>query len=255
MSGTSKAVLSMCVLLLASLVVYYGMTPPEASQAGTHDLPKQRPSLFGGDPEEKMIALGFPPIATSMPETNVNESVLPENSLFTVSVPRPTVRLDPILDAEPVVVELPIAEIVQVHTPEPKIVLPKKVVIVDETYKIYIVKDHETLGEIASRELGSFQMWREIAKTNNITDPSRVMPGRVLRMPSSKLAKPKKSKVPKAALPKGSQVHIVVNGDTMSSIADEYYDDKNKYGVIANANPKVDPNRLKIGTALVIPKL
>jgi len=144
---------------------------------------------------------------------------------------------------------------VQIHTPEPIAVLPKKVVVVEETYKIYIVKDGETLGEIASRELGSFQMWREIATTNNITDPSKIMPGRVLRMPSTKTAKPKKSKVAKASLPKGAKVHRVVNGDTMSSIAGEYYDDENKYGVIVNANPKVDPNRLKIGTVLTIPRL
>jgi len=243
----------MCVLLLAALVVYYGMTPPEASQAGVQDLPSQRPSLFGGDPEEKMLALGFPPIATSMPET-VKVSVQPEESLFAVSVPRPPVRPEPIVVVEPVVVE-PVVEIVQIHTPEPIAVLPKKVVVVEETYKIYIVKDGETLGEIASRELGSFQMWREIATTNNITDPSKIMPGRVLRMPSTKTAKPKKSKVAKASLPKGAKVHRVVNGDTMSSIAGEYYDDENKYGVIVNANPKVDPNRLKIGTVLTIPRL
>ena len=51
MSGTSKAVVSICVLLLASLVVYYGMAPPQQSTAQLVDNP--RPSMFGGDAEEK----------------------------------------------------------------------------------------------------------------------------------------------------------------------------------------------------------
>jgi nucleoid-associated protein YgaU len=39
----------------------------------------------------------------------------------------------------------------------------------------------------------------------------------------------------------------------MSSIAGDYYDDVNKYSVIAQANPNVDPARLQIGVLLVIP--
>jgi nucleoid-associated protein YgaU len=117
------------------------------------------------------------------------------------------------------------------------------------------VKDGETLGEIASRELGSFKMWREIASLNEIADPSRIMPGRVLRMPTQKTVNVKEPVTLRTTVRIGERIHIVIDGDTMSSIAGEYYDDVNKYGVIVNANPKVDPNRLKIGTTLTIPKL
>lgn len=233
MSGTSKAVVSMCVLLLAALVVYYGMTPPEESQGQLVDLPKQRPSLFGGDTDEKMIALGIPPIATELaPRPRVMPQFKP-------------VPVTPILPPEPVVVEV-----------EPIVEAPTKVTIVEQTYKTYIVKDGETLGEIASRELGSFRMWREIASLNNIADPSRVMPGRMLRMPTVKASVESTVTVkPTVVIPAGVKIHIIQEGETMSSIAGDYYDDVNKFGVIVDANPSVNPSRLKIGSELAIPTL
>jgi len=155
MSGTSKAVVSMCVLLLAALVVYYGMTPPEESQGHLVDLPKQRPSLFGGDPEEKMIALGIPPIAT---ELVVVQPV-------TVAV-QPLVAA-PMVPPEPIVIEVEPATVVST----------------------------------------------------------------------------------------GATIHTIKDGETFSSIAGDYYDDKNQYWVIEKANPTVDPNRLKIGSKITIPEL
>ena len=233
MSGTSKAVVSMCVLLLAALVVYYGMTPPEESQGQFVDLPVQRPSLFGGDPEEKMIALGIPPIATELVvEQSIPEAVQVED---VVSFTRP----------EPIVIEV-----------EPAPVFPAEVKIENQVYKTYVVKDGETLGEIASRELGSYRKWREIASLNNITDPSRVMPGRMLRMPTV-TATPRIIVTATATFPNptGSTIHIIQEGETLSSIAGDYYGDVNKYASIVDANPTVNANRLKIGSKITIPEL
>ena len=52
MSGTSKAVLSICVLLLAGLVVYYGMAPVDTPTISVGDFPARNPNnvrLFGRD--------------------------------------------------------------------------------------------------------------------------------------------------------------------------------------------------------------
>lgn len=49
--------------------------------------------------------------------------------------------------------------------------------------KRYTVKKGEHLGEIAAKQLGDPQRWREIAKLNGIRDPSRVKAGQVIRMP------------------------------------------------------------------------
>ena len=225
MSGISKSVVSICVLLLAALVVYYGMTPPEVSNAHIVDLPAQRPALFGGDPEEKLLALGFPPLATE----------LSEEPAETVALQNP-MTFEPKLEVE--------IEII-----EPTL---QQVEIVEQTYEIYTVKEGETLGGIASDKLGSYRMWREIASINNISDPSQIMPGRVLRMPTKNSAK---STTVAEPLSDDVIIHIVRHGDTLSSIAGEYYKDINKYGVIARANPSLDPSRLKIGTRVIVPTI
>jgi len=52
--------------------------------------------------------------------------------------------------------------------------------------------------------------------------------------------------------------HTVVAGDTLSAISKKYYDDANKYMKIYEANKDViggDPNMIKPGQELVIPKL
>ena len=78
MSGTNKAILSMSVLLIAALVVYYGMTPPE-SASGLVELPvqkqpKARAPVFGGDPVQKLADMGISPIATpTVPDPVVEE--------------------------------------------------------------------------------------------------------------------------------------------------------------------------------------
>jgi len=96
-------------------------------------------------------------------------------------------------------------------------------------------------------------MWREIAALNNIADPSRVMPGRVLRMPTPKAPSATTTVTPEIQTPTNSKIHIVEEGDTLSSIAGMYYDDVNKYGVIQTANPTINPDRLKIGQKIIIP--
>lgn len=234
MSGTNKAILSMSVLLIAALVVYYGMTPPE-SASGSIDVliqnqPKARIPVFGGDPVQKLAEMGIQPAATAIaPEPEVNK----------VAVWHP-IPIDPAPFNQESVVEIK----------EPKIVLLPAAVI-GKTYKLYTVAEGETLGEIAQRELGSYRMWRKIVALNNINDPSRISPGDVLRMPVVSSMVP----VFEPMKPLGTVIHTVVEGDTCSSIAGDYFGDINLFGKILDANPMVDPNRMKIGMRIVIPKL
>lgn len=227
MTGTSKAILSMCVLLLAALVVYYGMTPPEATigQIGNH--PPKRPSMFGGDPEKKLLQLGIPPVAADVMRK-------PD------SVPT---SMEPTDTHEAVIVETIVDEVQEESVPAE---------VPELSFTLYQVKEGETLGEIAIAELGSFLMWREIASINNISNPKNIMPGRTLKMPKKSMTTLTHSAA--VQVPEGTMTHRVADGDTLSSIAGDYYGDVNKYDWIARANPSVDPNRLSIGTILVIPK-
>jgi hypothetical protein len=59
----------------------------------------------------------------------------------------------------------------------------------------------------------------------------------------------------KPTLPLGAVYHTVVEDDTFSSLAGDYFDNINLFGKILDANPMVDPNRMKIGMRIVIPKL
>lgn len=52
--------------------------------------------------------------------------------------------------------------------------------------KTYTVKSGDTLGEIAKRELGSANKYMEIFNANRdqLTDPDKIKPGQVLKMPA-----------------------------------------------------------------------
>lgn len=238
MSGTSKFVVSVCVLLLAALVVYYGITPPATTTAQQlTDIPVQRPSLFGGSAEEKLISLGFPPIAA--------EVVIPNEVL----VQRPVISVEEMNVRSFDAVEVPAAILEDAKlAPEPVVVA-----IVQSKYRFYQVKEGETLGEIAQNELGTFRMWSEIASINGITDPGRIQPGNMLRLPIMNTTKNAVKPVVLPAPLHGANIHVIEEGDTLSSIANEYYGNPNLYGVIVSANPSVDPNRMKIGMRLTIP--
>ena len=47
--------------------------------------------------------------------------------------------------------------------------------------------------------------------------------------------------------------YIVKSGDTMSSIAEDWFGDPNKWSLIAKENPNIDPARLSVGQKLRLP--
>jgi LysM repeat protein len=49
------------------------------------------------------------------------------------------------------------------------------------------------------------------------------------------------------------RVHVVARNETLSGIAKKYYGDAGLWRRIANANPRVNPNALRLGTRLSIP--
>lgn len=51
----------------------------------------------------------------------------------------------------------------------------------------------------------------------------------------------------------GVRTHVVANGESFSSIAQNYYGDANLFGLIQKANPNVKPKGLRVGQKLIIP--
>lgn len=55
-------------------------------------------------------------------------------------------------------------------------------------------------------------------------------------------------------IPPEFTTHIVVQGEILQTIAQKYYGKSNMWNVIAHANPRVDPLKLRAGMTLRIPK-
>lgn len=103
----------------------------------------------------------------------------------------------------------------------------------------HTVKTGETLQSIAA----TYQTtWDAIAKQNGITNPNSIMAGQVLVIPSQ----------PSQTTPRASSpgTHIVVYGDTLSTIADRY---NVSVDAIASANGITRATVLYAGDILTIP--
>lgn len=50
-----------------------------------------------------------------------------------------------------------------------------------------------------------------------------------------------------------TRYHTVKSGDTMSELAEQYYGKASSWNKIKNANPSINPNKMQIGTKLLIP--
>ncbi|NOZ20674.1 MAG: LysM peptidoglycan-binding domain-containing protein [Planctomycetes bacterium] len=135
----------------------------------------------------------------------------------------------------------------------------------------YEVQPGDTLSGIASEELGSVKYWKEIFEANKdrLSAPEKLVVGMRLILPDITAEEEKPTPAPEPALvpPKieekagemkdetqEGEVHVVKKGETLSDIAGEYLGNKNKWKLIAKANPSVDPDRIRPGMKLRIPR-
>jgi nucleoid-associated protein YgaU len=128
-------------------------------------------------------------------------------------------------------------------------------------YREFFVRDGDSLWLIADAELGDPLRWREIAEVNPGVNPDRLLPGTLLRIPTGParaLGLNHAAAVAAPAAPAGAAVHVIQSGDSLSAIARIHYGDPARWRPIFNANRAAiggDPDRLRVGTRLVIPPL
>ncbi len=99
----------------------------------------------------------------------------------------------------------------------------------------YVVKKGDTLSEIASKYNTTYQA---LASYNDISDPDKIYPGQIIKIPSDSSIKP--------------TTYIVKKGDTLSSIASKYGTTWQK---LYEKNKKVignDPDKIYPGQVLTI---
>jgi nucleoid-associated protein YgaU len=133
--------------------------------------------------------------------------------------------------------------------------------------KSYTVVKGDSLWKIATATYGSGYNWTDIAKTNNLTNPSILTVGQVLSLPDvqAKTATTAQSTtvsgqtVSKFNVGAGSNAisgasYTVVKGDNLWNISVRAYGDGFKWVEIARENKLVHPNLIHSGNVLVLPR-
>lgn len=117
-----------------------------------------------------------------------------------------------------------------------------------ETYGEYIVQPDDTLGGIAFQVLGTSQRWRELSDLNNISDPTQILPGDIIRYPLTQRSEKFQALYAEMQM----ETVTVQAGDTLSQIAERvlgrHYYWRTMWRFNADLIP--DPNRLEIGQTL-----
>jgi nucleoid-associated protein YgaU len=133
-----------------------------------------------------------------------------------------------------------------------------------------VVASGDTLSSIAMRELGSGFLADNIFLLNRdvITDPDHLMAGVKIRLPyansppssadgiDSAPASPPLGDAPARRPTRGlGGSHTVARGDTLSSIAQQYYGSSSAWRFLHEANRAiiVNPDQLSVGMQLSIP--
>ncbi len=134
---------------------------------------------------------------------------------------------------------------------------------VDAGPRTYTVKNGDTLGSIAKRELGSTKRWQEIEALNGVKS-ERLSVGMTLKLPAGAansgtqtLVKndntPTQGPIAQPSAPKSGSSYSVRSGDSLSKIAATQLGDSNRYSEIIALNPGINPAKLSIGQSLRLP--
>jgi nucleoid-associated protein YgaU len=121
------------------------------------------------------------------------------------------------------------------------------------TGRTHTVAAGETLGDISRKHYGTSKHWKKIVEANPGVDAESLKVGQKLNLPDiagAPAAGNEQSAAP--AAPTGAE-YVVKAGDTMEIIAQNQLGKKTEAKRILEANPGVDPRKLRIGQKLIIP--
>lgn len=129
----------------------------------------------------------------------------------------------------------------------------------------YTIRSGDTLSQIAQRELGTKDRWRELVELNPGLDPKSLHVGTKIRLSGggASPSKPAPSAAPKVASSKpsapsprpasGGRSYTVRSGDTLSRIAQRELGSSRRWRELVELNPGLDPARLLAGTKIRVP--
>lgn len=124
----------------------------------------------------------------------------------------------------------------------------------------YRIKPGDTFSTIAAERYGSENKWVDIAQANPLVDPTKLKVGQVIRLPDAAEVAAGGSRVEpddeQPAAPGPSRRYTVKDTDTLSSIAQQFYGDSNRWRLIYNANRQTlgpDPDRIPSDVTIILP--
>jgi len=121
--------------------------------------------------------------------------------------------------------------------------------------KIYSVKEGDSLWSIAEKFYNSGYNWTDIARANNLADPSTINVGNQLVIPS---VTAKTATIQQTTVQADQQItgktYTVVKGDDLWDIAVKAYGDGYRWPDIAKANNLAQPGMIFSGNVLTIPR-
>ncbi len=117
----------------------------------------------------------------------------------------------------------------------------------------YIVQPGDTFSSIATKLYNDERRWVDLSQANFV-DPTKLKVGQVLRLPDDRQVLAQEEPVP--AGPGGVQSYTIRPGDSLSTVAQNYYGDPTLWRTIYNFNrDKIgdNPNAIQAGMTLKVP--
>ncbi|HEX3134678.1 MAG TPA: LysM peptidoglycan-binding domain-containing protein [Planctomycetota bacterium] len=133
---------------------------------------------------------------------------------------------------------------------------------------VHVVKSGETLSDISKQHYGTTTKWKEIIKANPGVDPEGLKVGQKLKLPEIAGTTPAPSTgssgtgtsgagfgSPSTSAPASNPAatYTVKAGEYLEDIAQSQLGSRGAWKKIVDANPGIDPKKLRVGQKLVIP--
>jgi len=198
---------------------------------------------------------------TALPKSIVASTAKPKPTQVVKKIAKINPTLEPTAKPKPTITVRKIAKVVPSPTHSPQILTGKD-------NNVWDVQKNESLWIIAEKKYSSGYNWVDIAKANNLADPSDIHVG-------DRLILPKVSPLPSTIAVKKPTVttndqqfsstkrttneitgktYTIMKGDTLWDIAVRAYGDGYKWPDIAKANNLANPGMIFSGNNLIIPR-
>jgi len=113
-------------------------------------------------------------------------------------------------------------------------------------YRTYTIREFDTGGSIAKRELGRAGAWQQIEALNPGLDSKRLKIGQEIKLPAA-------GAMSGVVDPGQQRRHTVLPGEYLGSISQKYYNTARYADLIGEANNITDPRKIRAGKVLIIP--